>query len=486
MPRIFFLLCAFLLSRPLAPFQAGPELERALPLHRFPESRLANPDPAAFYAMPTAVGDDYFDGTDPRERVRRHFEIARAAGARYLRCAFSWNGIEKERGSFDWTFWDMLVAEAQRSGIRLIPYVAYTPEWAAREESEFWKQPPRDFDRYGDFLYAAAERYRGRILSWEIWNEPDNKDYWTGTAEEFAALARVAAEQIREADPDAVLVLGGMAYGPGPFFRELMEEHRIDRYVDVIALHAYPESWLNERAETIFEEWIPAARRMIAENRSGADLWLNEMGYADYRYRPAEASVYGTDVFYRYEHTRAYQAAMLFKFHVMTLASGQVSLSGWYRIDDFPYTEMRLGGDLVNFHLGLVDARARPKPAFQALQFFNRLFEGGTRALRPRIERPDGSQSVLNVFQNPAGVVVVTGWLRSSEADEVARQTGTEKDRRAETVSVELPCAGAQLGVYYDAQGERRREKAQVRQGWLREIELRGDRVFIAELRCGA
>ncbi len=436
--------------------------------------------------MPTAVEDDYFDGTSPISRVERHFAAARAVGASYLRCAFSWDAIEKQPGEYDWTFWDKLVELAARNHIGLIPYVAYTPRWAVREEKDFWKQPPLDPSRYGDFMYRIAERYRGRVASWEIWNEPDNQDYWTGTVEQFAALAKLAARRIREADPDAVLVLGGMSYGLSPFLKHLIEDDHIDRFVDVVALHAYPESWSNERAEIVFEQWIPDVWNALSRDQSGVDLWVNEMGYADYRYLPNEASVYKTRVFYRYEHSTAYQAAMLFKFEVMALASQRVSLTGWYRIDDFSLDEKRLGTDLVNYHLGLLDTRGRPKPDFAALQFFHRLFGRPARLAKAEVHRPGNSQSVVSVFQTADGKFIVVGWLRSSLPSEISDTSGMLEDRRSETVSVELPCTHPVLSGYFDPEGRRVRQPAKVGKGSLEGIKLGGRQVFIAELACPA
>ncbi len=54
---------------------------RELPLHRFAASRHTQTDARGFYFMPTAVEDDYFDGTSPISRVERHFAAARAVGA---------------------------------------------------------------------------------------------------------------------------------------------------------------------------------------------------------------------------------------------------------------------------------------------------------------------------------------------------------------------------------------------------------------------
>ena len=461
-----------------------PQSTRTLPLNRFVESRHAGTDAAGFYYMPTAIGDDYFDGTSPIERVRRHFAVAKRAGVKYLRCAFSWDAIEKEHGKYDWRFWDNLVTSAEQNKIQVIPYVAYTPDWAARDAKDFWKQPPRDPQVYADFMFAAAQRYRGRIHSWEIWNEPDNKDYWLGSADEFATLVMEAAKRIREADPSAVLVLGGMANGPSDFFRALITQHHVDRYVDVIAMHAYPEGWLNGPTELIFQQWAPQMQKIIAEAGSGDDFWLNEMGYADYRYRANKASIYGTRVFYNYEHSRRYQAVMLFKMEVMALATQQISLAGWYRIDDFPRSEKRLGPDLVNYHLGVVDVRGQAKPALIALRFFNRIFNQPSRLMQVHVVRREKSQAVVDVFQRRDKHVIVVGWLRSSTGDEVADQSGMAGDRRAEVVSAELPCSGARVDGFYDAEGVKIPTGARVELGMLRDIHLSGSKVFVAELSC--
>ena len=481
------LIFALLLSsHPIQPQAEHPQPTRALPLNRFAASRHAIKDAAGFYYMPTAIGDDYFDGTSSAARLQRHFAVARRAGVKYLRCAFSWNGIEQRQGRYDWKFWDTLVTLSVRNHIQLIPYVAYTPEWAARDAKDFWKQPPRTPELYADFMFRIASRYKGRIHSWEIWNEPDNKDYWLGTPDEYATLVIAATKRIREADPSAVLVLGGMAKGPSDFFRALIGQHHLDRYVDVIAMHAYPESWLNGPAELIFDQWVPEIHRIIAEDGSGDDLWLNEMGYPSYRYRSNQASIYGTSVFYRYEHTRRYQAVMLFKMEVMALATQQISLTGWYRIDDFPPSETRLGSDLVNYHLGVVDSSGRAKPALFSLSFFNRLFRQPTRLLNLQINRRKNSQSVVEVFRRRDQHVIVVGWLRSSKSNEIAHRTGELSDLRSESISVQLPCAQAQLDGTYNVEGTRVASAAHIASRVLSGIRLHGNRVFVADLSCAA
>ncbi len=479
----FSRLCVLLLGLTLAAHAA----DRALPLHRFDASRAAQTDAAGFYFMPTGVGDDYFDGTSSRARVRRHLKVARETGARYLRCAFSWDATEKSHGHYDWKFWDMLVSEAEKAGIELIPYVAYTPQWAAAKSEEFWKQPPRDPRLYADFMYEPASRYRGRVRSWELWNEPDLTEYWQGSIEQFAEMVKLAADAVRRADPAAVLVLAGVSWGPSAFFRELIETYHLDRYVDVVATHGYPESWHPQRSEQIYGEWLPEMAGIIKDSGAGVDFWANEMGYPDYRYAPAQATRWtNTRVYFRYEHTREFAATELFKGYVMALASGDVSLMSWYRIDDFPASETRLGPDGVHYHLGLVDTRGRPKPAFFALKFFNRLFDQPTRTQHDgwRSSAGAGSEAVVNVIEKKDGELVVAAWLRDARDGQVADQSGMAEDRRRETVAVQLPCVTVEHARYFDAEGRAAKEPAKFASGWMQAIPLSDGQVFVAEFAC--
>lgn len=86
----------------------------------------------------TALGlcEDYPDETRSLEAARRDL-----AGARVLRAAFGWDAIEAERGRYDWSFWDDFVRTAKADyGLTLIPYVRYTPRWAASDDGDdFWR-----------------------------------------------------------------------------------------------------------------------------------------------------------------------------------------------------------------------------------------------------------------------------------------------------------------------------------------------------------
>ncbi|MDQ6906822.1 MAG: glycoside hydrolase [Chloroflexota bacterium] len=83
-------------------------------------------------------------------------------------------------------------------------------------ESGAWKAPPKDLGKWGNLIAAfvahCVERYgAARVETWrfELWNEPDIRNYWHGTFEEYAALYDVTAAAVKRACPAAAV--GGPA-----------------------------------------------------------------------------------------------------------------------------------------------------------------------------------------------------------------------------------------------------------------------------------
>ncbi len=61
--------------------------------------------------------------------------------------------------------------------------------------------------------YDDAARWKGRPLrTVEIWNEPDNRQFWDGTVDEFASLFVKAAKALKQEFPH--LLIGGPGYSP--------------------------------------------------------------------------------------------------------------------------------------------------------------------------------------------------------------------------------------------------------------------------------
>jgi hypothetical protein len=408
----------------------------------------ANQPPASAPAVPLrrvplGLCEDYPEETRSLEEVRRDLAVLRAAGVDVLRVSMGWDGLEPEKDRYDFAFWDAFVDVAVRTfGIRLIPYVAYTPRWDSDGTPEaFWKTPPRDTAEFAEIMGLLAARYRGRIHSWELWNEPDNRDYWLGSAAEYAALLAAGSAAVRRAAPEARVVSGGLAGGV-PFLRELFDEHGSAEHVDIVNLHAYYETW-NPNPLEVLPEYLDEVSAIVRRHGGRQALWLAEVGYSDFRAPAGGPSA-------PYEHTPDFQAVMLVRTLALAYAHPALSLVAWYELKD-PGASAPMIGDDHNRHLGVTFVDGTRKPAFAALAFTQSLFSQGFAVVDAEldIERRSPSDVELRGFVTARRTLVVVAWLRTHGSH--APSDGA--DARRESVRVGAPYARSGPARVYDERG---------------------------------
>jgi hypothetical protein len=92
----------------------------------------------------------------------------------------------------------------------------------------------------------------------------------------------------------------------------------------------------------------------------------------------------------------------------------------------------------------------------------------------------------VNVFERQDGRFIVVGWLRSLNRNEVPRADGTKTDSRREDVAVQLPCTRVSDVSVTDSEGRPASAFAAFHDGWFDGIDLRPDRIFVAEMNCSS
>lgn len=162
---------------------------------------------------------------DPR-KVKRELEILHESGIGLIRQEFQWIEIEPyakgERidthGVDAWKKYDRIVALAHGLGIEVMARLDRPPAWATPgfnpHTNPSIQMPPADFNDFADFAAAVAARYRDKVKYFQIWNEPNLFGEWGGQPPDPAAyleMLRVVGTAIRDANPDAVIVLAGLA-----------------------------------------------------------------------------------------------------------------------------------------------------------------------------------------------------------------------------------------------------------------------------------
>jgi len=186
-------------------------------------------------------------GRRPEER-RRDLEQIQALGIPRIRVFFPWSAIQPEKDRWDWTEADQVMAEVRAAGLELVAVLGDSPGWAARRRGPM--APPLDPADFARFAGAFAARYGRWVRFYQIWDEPNLTLGWGGGLPDppaYVAMLQQAAVAIRAADPDAVIVLAGLAptVERGPWnladwlFLEQLYQLGAREFFDIVAAKPY-------------------------------------------------------------------------------------------------------------------------------------------------------------------------------------------------------------------------------------------------------
>jgi hypothetical protein len=159
------------------------------------------------------------------------------AGVRWVRAnQFAWRMVEPRPGQFDFSAADATVDAADRMGMQTFGVIHQSPVWAARHGRA--SDPPKDFAAWGRYIETVVRRYRDRVHIWEIWNEPDIDEFWTGSAEQYVTLLRTAYAAAKRADPHCLVMSAGPDGSGEDFLQRIVRLGAAD-YCDLVGFHPY-------------------------------------------------------------------------------------------------------------------------------------------------------------------------------------------------------------------------------------------------------
>ena len=451
--------------------------------------QLLKPAGAEYYHVPIGLCEDYPEETTTLAIIRGDMELLKRTGINLLRISFGWDGIETAPGNYHWGFWDDYVRIAvDEYGITLVPYICYTPPWnSTGDTSNYWNHTPKDYDAFGPFMEALVTRYKDRIKTWELWNEPDIKEYWSGNAGDLARLTKIGAQAVKKADPSAKVVLAGLA-GHTDFTLTLFRDLGISPYVDVVNCHSYYETWNGSPLETAVD-YVNTIADIIKRYGNNQSLWMAEVGYSTYRQPDGYVSNQYWST-YDYEHTPRYQAVALWRTLTLLLSTDKLAAITWYEIKDLPPGENVIG-DVNNRNLGVAYVDYKPKPAEKGLSFFNTFFSAKSRCIDAEVTvtRKIKSESEVHVFRMEDGSLALVGWLKTAvKGTKPEGKIGTLKDTRKESLALTIPVKGKVKGTAYDELGNARPftgVEIQNDMATIKDLALAGGEIMILKLAPG-
>jgi hypothetical protein len=366
----------------------------ALPRH--------TPAADSFRTLSFSILEDYDKGDD-LEDIAIDFALFRELGVTTWRGSFGWDDYEPAAGKYDFVWVHSFMNAAERSGIDLRPYVAYTPEWAAGGENsdgQAWNQPPADQGAWGAFVRALSSElgHHRNVRSLEIYNEQNVRQWWEGTAVDYARTLASAADAAR----GLPLVMGGLVFPDLDFVESVCDEGGAARAFGVLPVHAYPETWTppgvtveNYLGEGFSGDFIANVDRLCGRKR----IWINETGFATI---PGKTEIDQASWWVRAVATFALEP--------------RIEHIGIYEIKDLP-PDRPVIGDAPNYHLGLTRADRKKKLAFSTIRVLVRLFGAQPFKAGPSLVSRTGTTGEFHHhhFIREDGSSLVVIWNRTTD-----------------------------------------------------------------------
>lgn len=234
-------------------------------------------------------------------------------------------------------------------------------------EPKFYIHPPSDFEKWAricsrivqHYNMGWAEGFNWDIKYWEVWNEPDIAECWSGTQEQYLQLYEITAKTIKKLD--ANLKIGGpaLAYNMDSELGEAFLKHckKTNSPLDFVSYHIYSKSTDD------FMKRIETSNATIRKH----GFKDTEISLSEWNYVP---SWYGK--------SRAESRDGLAQTMAAPGSAFTVAVLSYMQDTELDMAQYYSAFGTI-FRFGLFDASGVPKKAIHALEAYHRMVQLGTR-----------------------------------------------------------------------------------------------------------
>jgi plastocyanin len=230
----------------------------------------------------------------------------------------SWYQIEQQKGVYHWEKIDRAVDSMYKAGIKVILNPVHSPAWGWGGSDKVTY--PTDVNDFGRFMKLAAERYKGKVVGYQIWNEP-NLAQEAGryvVSARYAEILKQGYTAVKSVDPNAIVITAALtptgvnnpeiAVDDVVFLQRLYAYNNgeLKGYFDVLGAHPgsnanppdtlYPDKpgpgpgWNNH--PSFYFRRIEQLRQVMVDNGDAQkQMWLTEFGW-DSTANPAKGFEY--------------------------------------------------------------------------------------------------------------------------------------------------------------------------------------------------
>jgi glycosyl hydrolase family 42 (putative beta-galactosidase) len=270
-------------------------------------------------------------------------------------CNTGWSEVEPEEGKWRWDVLDKQMAYLDGQHIAYGGIFAGSPKWNVKDKRG--TLPVNNLEGWSRYCSELVKHSKGRVKHWEVWNEPPNGTGKDQTAADYAKIVVAAYDAAKAADPNCLV--GIAAKSVAITYLDQALQAGAKGHFDYVTLHPYEVSGCaikHPGTEPVYLQIAGTLRKMLAARdpaKVNCPVIFTEIGHAaagEYAARMAGFS--DADV----------QAHAVVKYYAMGIAQG-IACIQWFE-----------GMDGDSGPMGLLDAKAKPRPAYGTLAQMIKLF----------------------------------------------------------------------------------------------------------------
>lgn len=207
-------------------------------------------------------------------------------GIRRVRQQAGWARCEKEKGMYDFAWLDQCVFDAAKMGVKVWVELSYGnllyEGGGGRGLNAGFPTSETALQAWDNWVRAIAEHYKGTVVDWCVWNEPDGKTAGN-TIETATDFAIRTAEILRSVIPDANIAAFALTRAKPewiePFVKELSARGKAHLF-NTIAYHHYkhnPDEGYEdvEECRQILSRYTPNIHLMQGEGGTQSEWCRN-------------------------------------------------------------------------------------------------------------------------------------------------------------------------------------------------------------------
>ncbi|MEK3910299.1 sugar-binding protein [Paenibacillus sp. FSL H7-0331] len=210
-------------------------------------------------------------------------DILVKAGVKVVRDEIQWHKIEKAGGVFDFSRHDWWVDDLVSKGIKIIAVLGYNhPLYNGKSgvvgAEKYGYSTPEELEAYLNYVTKTVEHYKGKVDTFEIWNEPNHGGFWKTTPDAgvYANLVKATSLAIRKVIPDATIIAGAVANQNGYQYLTEMFEHGVYPYIDAMSFHPYIFPY---NPDTSYMSKLNSYTSKLTPYGDWKDLYVTEVGW---------------------------------------------------------------------------------------------------------------------------------------------------------------------------------------------------------------